>query len=205
MTKKSQMMICNEAGNCKKKDCPHFREHKKRGGCNTLGCRDQITPQPFKPHAKCIPYVAPQPEPEMPLAHSPLPWRACNDGKCSCKQIWCSDYPIAFVNSGDWGDDYPSIRLVGESSLDLKAEAYMEQCTYGHIPEELALANIKFIIEACNSYDPAHDQQVRKAFAEECIRTMPYLKWTGDPDPVESIMREECISHIRAMAAKEGE
>ncbi len=84
--------------------------------------------------------------------HTPLPWRACNDGKCSCKKIWCPDYPVAVVQSGDWGDDYPSIRLVGESSLELKAEAYMEQCTYGHIPEELAEANIKFIIQACNSY-----------------------------------------------------
>ena len=85
--------------------------------------------------------------------HTPLPWRACNDGKCSCKQIWCPDYPIAVVNSGDWGDDYPSVRLIGESSLDLKAEAYMEQCTYGHIPEEVAEANIQYIIQACNEYE----------------------------------------------------
>lgn len=65
MTKKLQMMICNEAGNCKKKGCPHFRKHEKRGGCNTLGCRDEITPQPFKPHAKCIPYVEPSPQEEI--------------------------------------------------------------------------------------------------------------------------------------------
>ena len=29
----------------------------------------------------------------------------------------------------------------------------MEQCTYGHIPEELAEANIQYIIQACNEYE----------------------------------------------------
>jgi len=141
--------------------------------------------------------VEPQPEPSMPLKHTPLPWQACNDGKCSCKQIWCSDYPIAVVNSGDWGDDYPSIRIVGDSSLDLKAEAYMEQCTYGHIPEEEAEANIQFIVKACNSYDPTHDQQVRKAFAEECIKTFPTICCGCEG---EERQRETTIAHLRAMA-----
>ena len=74
-----------------------------------------------------------EPQPMPLIEHTPLPWRACNDGECSCLQIWCKDHPIAEVISGDWGDDYPSIRLVGESSLDLKAEAYLEadcKCRY---------------------------------------------------------------------------
>ena len=78
-------------------------------------------------------------------------WSACNDGKCSCKQIWAPDYPIATVEAGKWGDDYCSIRLVGETSLDLKAEAYMEQITYGEISEKLAVKNIRLIVAAVNA------------------------------------------------------
>ena len=76
------------------------------------------------------------------------PWSACHNGECSCKAIWCNDHPIAEVTAGKWGDDYPSIRLVGESSLDLKAEAYMEQMTYGEVPEEEAQANANLIAAA---------------------------------------------------------
>ena len=79
-------------------------------------------------------------------------WKACQNGKCRCKQIWCDDYPIATVNSGKWGDDYPSIRLVGESSLDLKAEAFIEQITYGKIPENIARANALLIAAAPDLY-----------------------------------------------------
>lgn len=85
-----------------------------------------------------------------------LPWSACNDGECSCKQISCDDYPIAEVTHGDWGDDYPSIRLIG-GSLDIKAEPYMEQITYGNIPEETATNHARYIVAAANNYPAALD------------------------------------------------
>ena len=59
--------------------------------------------------------------------HTPGPWTACHDGECSCKIVSCAHYPVARVTVGKWGDDYPAIRLVGSSSLDMKAEAFMEQ------------------------------------------------------------------------------
>lgn len=63
----------------------------------------------------------------------------------------CNDYPVAQVTNGDWGDDYPSIRLVG-GSLDRKAEAYMEQITYGHVSEPTARANWRLISAAPDLY-----------------------------------------------------
>lgn len=80
--------------------------------------------------------------------HTPGPWSVCGNGECSCKTIMCADHPIAVVTHGEWGDDYPAIRLVGTSSLDQKAEAYMEQITYGEIGEELARANALLIAAA---------------------------------------------------------
>lgn len=78
-------------------------------------------------------------------AHTPGPWTVCGDGKCSCKTIHCGDFPIAQVTHGPWGDDYPAIRLVGTCSLDMKAEAYMEQFAYGEVSEPLARANARLI------------------------------------------------------------
>ncbi len=80
-------------------------------------------------------------------------WHACRKGKCPCKQVWSDNYPVATVLAGDWGDDYPAIRLVGESSLDIKAEAYMEHFTYGKIPEEEAEANALLIAAAPEMYE----------------------------------------------------
>ena len=81
------------------------------------------------------------------------PWRACRNGECSCKQVWCANNPVAEVVAGKWGDDYCSIRIVGETSLDLKAEAYMEQVTYGEIPEKEAIANAHLIAAAPDMYE----------------------------------------------------
>ena len=73
------------------------------------------------------------------------PWTACLDGKCQCKFVSCGDHPIAKIESGEWGDEYPAIRLVGVSSLDYKAEAYMERIPYGGIDPEIAAANARLI------------------------------------------------------------
>jgi hypothetical protein len=67
-------------------------------------------------------------------------------------QIWCDDYPVAVVESGKWGDRFPSIRLVG-GSLSVKAEPYMDMIEYGKIPQEEAEANAAFIVQAVNSHE----------------------------------------------------
>jgi hypothetical protein len=79
---------------------------------------------------------------------SQAPWSACHDGECKCSQVWTKDdHPVAIVTKGNWGDDYPSIRLVGEE-LERKAEAYMEQINYGTVSNDTAIANTKFIAAA---------------------------------------------------------
>lgn len=79
---------------------------------------------------------------------SETPWSACHNGECKCSQVWTKDdHPVAIVTRGEWGDDYPSIRLTG-GSLELKAEAYMEQITYGTVSNDTATANAKFIAAA---------------------------------------------------------
>lgn len=87
------------------------------------------------------------------MDRTPGPWTLCDDGgRYLCLTISGEHYPIAKVFSGKWGDDYPSIRLIG-GSLTLKAEAYMEQITYGEIPKEIAIANALFITKAVNCHD----------------------------------------------------
>jgi len=75
------------------------------------------------------------------MTHTPGPW------KILASQIWCADYPVAEVTRGKWGDDYPSIRLVGPSLLQ-KAEPYMDQIEYGEVPKEIARANANLIAAA---------------------------------------------------------
>ena len=86
------------------------------------------------------------------------PWKACNDGRCSCKQVWSltDDHPVAEVISGEWGDDYPAIRLTDDQGISgTRAEAYMERIAYGSVKEECAVANARLIaaapelLEAC--------------------------------------------------------
>ena len=74
-------------------------------------------------------------------AATPGPWGSCPDDGCKCSAIMSPDYPVAEVTKGAWGDDFPAVRLVGESSLNMKAEAYMEQITYGEVSEQQFLAN----------------------------------------------------------------
>jgi len=84
---------------------------------------------------------------ELAAKATPRPWHACSCGKCG--QVWCDDYPVAEVTRGDWGDDYPSIKLTGPS-IDVRAEAVMEQITYGHVSDELANANAAYLAAAAN-------------------------------------------------------
>lgn len=84
--------------------------------------------------------------------HTPTPWKLCNAGECPCLTISCPDHPIAKVESGEWGDEYPAMRQVG-ASLENKYEAYMERIAYGSIDRETARANAELIVKAVNNHD----------------------------------------------------
>lgn len=81
-------------------------------------------------------------------------WRACQNGECTCMRLSGKDHPIAKFDSGSWGDSYPAIRLVGDSSFDMKAEAYIEKMPYGDIPAEQAKANL-LLTELLHNAAPA--------------------------------------------------
>lgn len=85
-------------------------------------------------------------------AASPAPWHTCHGGDCSCKQVWTDNHPVAVVEHGEWGDTYPSLRLIdgGEGSIAVKVEASMEKIPYGMIPEEVAKANVQLIVALRN-------------------------------------------------------
>lgn len=94
----------------------------------------------------------------MATTFTPGPWQACNNGECSCYTIWSisADTPICKVESGEWGDRWPAIKV--ESEMNDKAEAYMEFCAYGSIPEEEAKGNIYLITKAPDMYDFIKDK-----------------------------------------------
>lgn len=101
-------------------------------------------------------------------AHTPGPWHFCGNerGGCSCSTVLCADYPVAKVTLGAWGDDYPSIRLVG-GSLELKAEAFMEQITYGEVSKETAVANARLIAAAPEMIDALRQWAVAEKLGDE--------------------------------------
>jgi hypothetical protein len=55
-------------------------------------------------------------------------------------QVGSESGPVATVESGNWGDPYPSLRFVEgtQGSLDPKIESYMDMIVYGSIPPEIA-------------------------------------------------------------------
>lgn len=85
--------------------------------------------------------------------HTPKPWHMCNNGKCKCMTINGDDHPIATVESGEWGDRYSALRIVGneDGHLNLKSigalavEAYSELISYGTIDPEVAQANLRLM------------------------------------------------------------
>ena len=124
------------------------------------------------------------------MEHSKTPWGYCGEKRekpevCCCMQIWSTpgDHPVARVESGKWGDDYPTVKLEG-GSLDRKAVATMEQITYGEIPIEVAEANARFIVKACNCHDE---------LLEACKRTL----WRLDEDK-----DSQLISDLKVVIAK---
>jgi hypothetical protein len=88
-----------------------------------------------------------------PASFTPGPWKACNEGKCSCLRVWSTvaDHPVCKVESGEWGDDYPSLRFTketGAGSIGATVEPYMEFIPYGSIDQIVAEANAHLIAAA---------------------------------------------------------
>lgn len=79
---------------------------------------------------------------------TPGPWSDCNPD-CNCGQISCEHGPIAKVESGDWGDRWPSVRLVSNpNGMGMIAEPFMDMGVYGHIKPEVARGNAAYIAAA---------------------------------------------------------
>src|SRR3990167_3550702 len=68
---------------------------------------------------------------QLHRAASPAPWHACRDGECKCKQLWTADHPVAVIEAGEWGDEYPALRMLDvEGTLhgtQTVVEAYTER------------------------------------------------------------------------------
>lgn len=85
---------------------------------------------------------------------TPAPWNACGQsrGGCTCCQVWSEsvDAPVAKADIGEWGDEFPTLRIDPSSSIKGKVEvqAVMDMLVYGEIPKERAIANAAFIAEA---------------------------------------------------------
>lgn len=88
------------------------------------------------------------------MKHSRGPWRACRKGNCQCGQIWSEidDHPVAVVESGKWGDRFPSLKIEG-GSLERKVVPFMDLFEYGEIDPETAHANARLIAVAPEMLD----------------------------------------------------
>ena len=68
--------------------------------------------------------------------------------------VTSKDYPIASVFNGDWGDEFPNVRLVkNERAMGECAEAFIETIVYGHIDERTAQSNANLIAAAPDLLD----------------------------------------------------
>jgi hypothetical protein len=106
------------------------------------------------------------------MNYSKGPWHACHDGKCPCKTVWSNDHPVAEIVHGKWGDDFPNIRLVGPC-LDLKAEAFEDQITYGEVDEKEAEVNARLISEAPAMY--GHIKKCADSGDVACKKIIDYI------------------------------
>jgi hypothetical protein len=103
------------------------------------------------------PVVAAKMALDLVSSASPGPWTVCHDGECSCKQVWSgADHPIASLECGEWGDEYPAWRTLNADDPDdaehlpgtKVIDAYVERITYGEIPEHYARGDARFIVFA---------------------------------------------------------
>ena len=74
---------------------------------------------------------------------------------CKCGFIWSipADFPVVEVIRGEWGDEYPAIKISRPGGINEPAVPYMEKIVYGEIPVEAFEANAAFIVLAVNNYE----------------------------------------------------
>ena len=67
--------------------------------------------------------------------------------------IWnkLDDYPVAEITTGEWGEEYPAIRIKGPS-IEAVAEPYMEKIVYGKVDPDTAAVNISLIVKCVNAF-----------------------------------------------------
>lgn len=104
------------------------------------------------------------------------------------------------VTKGDW-----IIKGIKGEFYPCKPDIF--QATYEPCKENPIVGISEKYYEELKAWLPAHDQLVRKEFAEECIKSMPKVM-TADDSTYEhtnqKIQRDEDIAHIREMATEEG-
>lgn len=74
---------------------------------------------------------------------TPGPWKSCNDGKCSCGQVWSlpGDHPVASATKTPWGDKWYEAAPTADdqTAVDVKFHEY------GSFPESQFHANARLI------------------------------------------------------------
>ena len=88
------------------------------------------------------------------MNHTPGTWTACYGGGGRDVVVMCEDYPVAIVTSGEWGDEFPNIRLrPREDGMGSHAEAFTEMIVYGDVGKEIAKANARLVAAAPDLLD----------------------------------------------------
>lgn len=122
--------------------------------------------------------------------HSPIPWKACKNGECSCGQIWClpGDMPVYTVlpdgkrqimglACNEWGDAPDMI--------------------YGAVGKEEQKANAAFIVEAVNNHELLKESNAEML---EALKEVHCFIVEGNQHNLE--LRNELCEQARAAIAK---
>lgn len=174
MTKKQepQMMICPNAEKCPTQYM-NCPHREQHTEIISGGCACQIS---CYNNVKCIPYV--EPSPEMPLQDSLLKM--------------AKDIGEIIIEHPEWNDPIKSVKQVLAEILR-KYDCLMIPIQDARLKKE--------VLDALHGDLTAHDQQVRKAFADECIKDIQQL-FEADYEFKDGWC-EEVVAHLRAMAEKE--
>lgn len=110
---------------------------------------------------------------------TPEPWEYCGEKRkhpehCECGYIWGEDYPIAKVTKGEWGDEWPAIKVERPGSINESAVPYTEKMVYGSVNEGTADANMELIVLACNWF-----QDMAKRLNCDVREVPEKLRWFG--------------------------
>lgn len=91
--------------------------------------------------------------------YTPGPWELCGEGTCCCLTISGKDHPIAKVTVGEWGDEFPNLRVEGPI-LARQAIPFIDRIAYGNVDRHTAQCNAH-LIAAAPDLEKALSQLVR--------------------------------------------